>query len=109
MLSEQLDGCHPKDGHVYWLREDRTAWAYVGPWKHPRHQPYHVNWTGEYAIMQVSGNFTNDMRLIELTKFDELFELAWEPMRVCKFCGFTRMRPCEKRQTCASLTDYRLE
>ena len=100
---------HPKEGHVYYLKEDRSPWSFVGRWKHPKHQPYHANWNGEYAIVQAYGNFKNELRFILLAEWDDKFELAWEPMRVCQFCGFTRMRPCLKRQTCANLTDYRLE
>jgi len=103
------DAKHPLPGHVYYSREDRSAWSFVGLWQHPSHRDYHVNWSGQYAIVQVYGNFTNELRFIDLSKWDELFELAWEPLRRCKFCGFNRMRPCETRQTCANLTDYRPE
>lgn len=100
---------HPKDGHVYKSREDGVHWAFVALWKHPRRQDYHVNWTGEYAVVQVYGNFKNELRLVSLVEWDALFDLARAPATVCKFCGFTRMRPCLVRQTCANLTDYRLE
>jgi hypothetical protein len=100
---------HPKDGHVYKSREDGVHWSFVARWKHPSHRDYHVNWSGEYAIIQVYGNFKNELRFVSLAQWDQLFELAWEPATVCKFCGFTRMKPCLVRQTCANLTDYRLE
>lgn len=102
-------GEHPKPGHVYYSREDRIAWSFIGFWKHPGHRDYHINWTGEYAVIQVSGVLSNPPRVVALADWDNLFELAWEPMQVCKFCGFTRMRPCLTRQPCANLTDYRLE
>lgn len=104
-----LEREHPKLGHVYRSREDGTPWSFVGLWKHPSNRDYHVNWTGEYAIVQVYGNFKNELRFIDLAKWDDLFVVAWEPLKVCKFCGFSRMRPCLTRQTCASLTDCRLE
>ncbi len=100
---------HPLPGHVYYGRADRSTWSFVGLWKHPEHRAYHVNWSGEYAIVQAYGNFKTELRFIDLSKWGELFEVAWEPLTVCKFCGFSRMRPCLTRQTCANLTDYRLE
>lgn len=99
----------PLDGHVYRLRSDGSVWSFEGLWSHPKHQPYHVNWSGEFAIVQVYGNFKNELRLIKLEDWAELFELAWEPMRDCKFCGFPRMKPCLTRQFCASRTDAPLE
>ncbi len=100
---------HPKDGHVYRSKEDGSYWSFVGRWKHPSHRPYHVGWNGEYAIVQANGNFKNELQFVLLAEWDDRFELAWEPLKVCQFCGFSRMRPCLTRQTCANLTDYRLE
>ncbi len=99
----------PLAGHVYRQRSDGTVWSFVARWKHPSHQPYHKGWDGEYAIVQEYGNFSNQPRLVLLADWDDQFELAWDPVKVCQFCGFTRMRPCLERQTCANLTDYRLE
>jgi hypothetical protein len=46
---------------------------------------------------------------VKLEDWAGAYTLAWEQMRVCEFCGFTRMAPCKTRQVCPNLTDYRLE
>jgi len=95
--------------HVYREAGNDKAWNVVALWKHPDHRDYHVNWHGRYVVCQEYGVFSNPPRIVYEDDFERDFTLAWEPMRVCQFCGFTRMHPCEKRQTCPSLTDYRLE
>lgn len=94
--------------HCYRDTEGRI-WSVEGFWSHPQHRDYHVGWTGEYVIAQEYGNFNNEVRMVKREDWEASYSLAWEPMTVCKFCGFSRMRPCTKRQTCPSLTDYRLE
>jgi len=84
-------------------------WKCVGFWSHPEHRDYHKNWTGQYAIMQEYGNYGNPILLAKLEKFEVLYTLAWESMKVCRFCGFSRMAPCTKRQTCPNLTDHMIE
>lgn len=88
---------------------DRTIWSVEGFWSHPQHRDYHKGWSGEYVIAQRYGNFTNEIRMVKLEDWPLFYSLAWEQMKVCKFCGFTRMAPCKTRQTCPNLTDYRLE
>jgi hypothetical protein len=88
---------------------DKRVWSVEGFWSHPQHRDYHKNWSGEYVIAQEYGNFTNEIRLVKLEDWAGSYSLAWEQMKVCQFCGFTRMAPCKTRQTCPNLTDYRLE
>lgn len=85
------------------------VWSIEGFWHHPQHRDYHNAWSGEYVIIQEYGNFTNEIRMTDLDGFLSRYTLAWEQMKVCQFCGFTRMSPCKVRQTCPNLTDYRLE
>lgn len=63
----------------------------------------------DYIIVQVYGNYTNEVEIIEIAAWCHLFEFAWGPLIECKFCGFRRMTVCTKRQTCPNLRDYRLE
>jgi hypothetical protein len=88
---------------------DKRVWSVEGFWSHPQHRAYHKAWSGEYVIAQEYGNFTNEIRLVKLEDWAGAYTLAWEQMRVCEFCGFTRMAPCKTRQVCPNLTDYRLE
>lgn len=94
--------------HVYYDAQ-KKAWSVEGFWHHPQHRDYHKNWSGDYVILQEYGNFNNPIQMVKAENFDAIFTLAWEPMRVCQFCGFTRMRPCQKRQKCSNLTDHHLE
>jgi len=97
-MSAQLD-------HVY-KGADGKHWSVEGFFTHPKHSPkinYVDGWTGRYVIVQEYGNFRNEIRMIREESFDGLLTLAWEPLKVCKFCGFSRMRPCETRQTCPNL------
>lgn len=102
------DGNGPQLRHVYYDAQ-KKPWSLEGFWRHPQHRPYHLNWTGNYAILQEYGNFKNLIQLVDVDKFDDEFSLAWEPLKVCRFCGFSRMKPCLTRQTCPNLSDYRLD
>lgn len=88
---------------------EKRVWSVEGFWSHPQHRAYHKAWSGEYVIAQEYGNFTNEIRLVKLEDWAGAYSLAWEQMKVCEFCGFTRMAPCKTRQVCPNLTDYRLE
>lgn len=101
LLEAQVD-------HVYY-DADKKPWACVQLWHHPKHRHYHVAWTGDYAIMQEYGNYKDPIQVVPIEEFAWRFSLAWAPMTVCRFCGFTRMSPCQKRQTCPNLSDRHLE
>ena len=98
----------PQVGSTYFDAE-RQPWRVVAFWKHPDHRSYHVGWTGEYVIVQEAGNYKNPLAFVLLADWTAKFTLAWEPLKVCRFCGFARMAPCTKRQTCPNLTDYRID
>lgn len=98
----------PQIGSTYYDAE-RQLWTVVALWKHPNHRDYHKGWTGEYVIVQQYGNYKNPLALVPLVDWTAKFTLAWEPLKVCRFCGFSRMVPCTKRQPCPSLSDYRIE
>lgn len=89
----------------HWYDADRSIWCVVGSWKSPEHRDYHRDWTGEYVAIRPNGLLSAPPRLVYLPLWPELFTLAWEPMRVCRFCGFTRMAPCKTRQPCPNLSD----
>lgn len=88
--------------HVYKDDENRI-WSCEGFWKHPEYREYHKNWAGEYVILQEYGNFKNPIQLVLIEEFDSKFTLTWEPLKLCKFCGFSRMHPCLTRQACPNL------
>jgi hypothetical protein len=88
--------------HVYY-DQYKTPWSCEGMWTHPQHRDYHLNWSGNYVIMQLYGNFKNEIRMVKVEDFDAQYTPAWEPLIVCKFCGFSRMRPCTVRGNCPSL------
>ena len=91
--------------HVY-KSEDGKHWCVEGFFTHPKHYAsinYADGWTGRYAIVQEYGNFSNEIRLVREEDFSGLYTLAWGPLKVCKFCGFSRMVPCETRGVCPSL------
>jgi hypothetical protein len=92
----------PKPAHCYYDVDGRI-WSVEGFWCHPQHRPYHKGWSGEYVIAQEYGNFKNEIRLVKLEDWPSEYTLAWAPMRVCQFCGFTRMMPCATRQRCPNL------
>ena len=97
-------GSSPAKGEV-WKDSANRHWAFVSMFKHdpktcaPR----------DYVILQIYGNYGNEVQIVELDAFPHLFTFAWGPMMECKFCGFRRMAPCATRQPCPNLRDYRLE
>lgn len=94
-----------KARHIYY-DVDQRPWSVEGYWHHPQHRPYHRDWSGDYVILQEYGNFKNPIQLVLREEFDSKFKLAWVPLKVCEFCGFSRMKPCVERQTCPNLTDH---
>lgn len=101
---EYAPGNVPAKGEVY---QDRFGhhWSFVSLFKHdpktcePR----------DYVILQIYGNYGNEVEIVELAAFPHLYTFMWGPLIECKFCGFRRMSPCAVRQTCPNLRDYRLE
>ena len=97
-------GIVPSKGEVY-RGIDGRYWSFVSLFHHdpktcePR----------DYVIIQIYGNYGNEVEIVELDAFPHLYEFAWGPLLECKFCGFYRMSPCAKRQVCPGLSDYRLE
>lgn len=98
----------PQLRHCYYDAQ-KQVWSVEGFWHHPQHRDYHKDWDGDYVILQAYGNFKNELKFVLLAEFPETYTLAWEPLKVCRFCGFSRMAPCKTRQPCPNLTDYRLE
>lgn len=94
----------PAKGEVYRCRFGHL-WSFVALFKHdpktcaPR----------DYVIIQIYGNYGNEVEIVELEAFPHLYIFEWGPLLECKFCGFRRMSPCATRQTCPNLRDYRLE
>ena len=97
-------GSIPGKGEVY---RDRYGhlWSFVALFKH---DPKTCVPT-DYVIIQIYGNYGNEVEIVELDAFPHLYQFEWGPLIECKFCGFRRMSPCAVRQTCPNLTDYRLE
>jgi hypothetical protein len=97
-------GSEPAKGEVY---TDSTGqhWSFVSMFRHdpktcaPR----------DYVIIQIYGNYGNEVQIVELDAFHHLYAFAWGPLIECKFCGFRRMSPCAVRQTCPNLHYYPLE
>lgn len=101
---EYAPGDMPAKGEVYKTRDGRH-WAFVSLFKH---DPKTCE-PSDYVIVQVYGNYRNEVEIVELEAFPHLYEFAWGPLIECKFCGFRRMAPCATRQACPNLRDYRLE
>lgn len=94
----------PAKGEVY-KGPDGRHWAFVSMFSHdPK-----TCAPSDYVIVQVYGNYGNEVEIVEIEAFPHLYEFAWGPLLECRFCGFRRMAPCAVRQTCPNLRDYRLE
>ena len=94
----------PAKGEVY---SDRYGhhWSFVSMFRHnPKTCP-----PRDYVILQIYGNYGNEVEIVELDAFQHLYAFEWGPLIECKFCGFRRMAPCSVRQTCPNLRDYRME
>lgn len=100
-----LPGNIPAKGEVYRELRYGGLWSFVANFRHdpktcaPR----------DYVIMQVNGNYGNEVEIVELAAFPHLYQFEWGPLIECKFCGFRRMSPCAVRQACPNLRDAPLE
>ena len=97
-------GATPSKGEVY-KSADGRHWSFVTMF---RHDPKTCA-PSDYVILQIYGNYGNEVEIVELAAFPHLYEFAWGPLIECKFCGFRRMSPCAVRQACPNLRDYRME
>jgi len=101
---EPLPNGFPAKGEVWKHRYNGKHYAFVGYYTHDQRRA-----PRDYLIVQIYGNYGNEVEIIELGAWSHLFEFAWGPLIECKFCGFRRMTVCTQRQTCPNLQDHRLE
>lgn len=100
----------PNKGDVFKHRYNGRLYSFVALFEHPEKQPYHRSpETMDQIIVQIYGNFSNEMECIPLPAFHHLFDFSFGALKLCRFCGFRRDMPCTERQACPNLIDYRLE